>query len=251
MWYTVLMSEFRDFTVIASLRMTLCVVLCAAPAVAQFGSIDHARLAAVENLQRQIGAADAVVRQAAAEVPRITDAQNQPIVHPEVKTTAVPVATKDQRDQLISLITTFEGRAATNQTRYSAAATSLLFAGCALALIASILSFLRMNTVAGILGLAVAALTALPTAYPVNGLASFYRTLSAQSTALLYDCSLRDPLTMDAFNSASDQLQLLVVYEGEKFPQLGSTQDVSGELVKELQALKVVNQPANLTVEKR
>lgn len=246
------MIEFQRFAVIVILRTMSFLLLCAVPAFGQSPfDIRAIMQRAQANLDSQIRAASVQVQHTVAEVPKITDSKIQPTVEPEVKIIPVPIATKEQKDSLIRLITAFASRVGGSQTRYSAAATTALFAGCALALIASILSFLRINTAAGIVGLAVAALTALPTAYPINSLASFYRTLSAQSTALLYDCSLREPMTMDAFNSASNQLQLLVVYEGEKFPQFGSTGDVSGQLVKELQSLKIVNPSSNVAVEKR
>ncbi len=213
-----------------------------APIFGQAPLVNERVRTAVDSLNRQVLASSPQVRAAVAAIPIITTFAGQPTIPPAPQAAPIPVATKDQRNQLLSLITSFGDRVSASQRRYSTAATTLIFAGCVLALVASVLSFLKKNTAAGIIGLVVAALAALPTAYPTNNLASFYRTLGAQSTALLYDCTLSDPMPMDKFNSASSQLQLLVLYEGEKYPQLGNTKDASGDLAAELQTLAAANQ---------
>ena len=159
-------------------------------------------------------------------------------------TTSVPQPTPvravgaDQKNLLMTKIVDFANHARSEERKFSAIATVAIIGIAALSFVASVLSFASRNKAGGVLGLVVVAVVGITNAYPVSALSDFYRSLAAQTAALQMECDLKDPFTAEAFNSAADQLKVLILYEADKRPQLGSPGATADELTQTLQALK-------------
>jgi hypothetical protein len=151
---------------------------------------------------------------------------------------AVIPVTPDQKNLLEQKIVEFESHARAEQKKFSGLAMVAVVGIAGLSLAASLLSFASRNRIGGILGLVVVAVVGVTNAYPVGPLSDFYRSLAAQTSALQLECDLKDPFTIDAYNAAADQLRVLILYEANNRPQLGSTSSSVDELTQQLQVYK-------------
>lgn len=184
-------------------------------------------------VQAQIGSevlkADAKVQSKVSEVPTIlVPVQPEPqLVNP------------DQKVFLLGKIRTFAEHVKSNEILYTSWALGLVIAAAILALGGAILSFARRHVIAGIASLIVTAIIGFSNVYPLNALSDFYRGLEAQTSALQVECELKQPFTVDSYNSEANQLQLLYLYEGSKRPSLGNYKVPLQNLTNELQTVKI------------
>ena len=183
------------------------------------------------------------VKQKTAEIPAVTPNDIHQVTAPQPPVQKIEVVTNEKKAKLVSRVADFTTMTTRERDKFSLLATIVVIIGAILALVASILSFLSLNKVAGIVSLIVIAVVGAPTVYPTTALASFYRTLAAHSSALKLECDLKDPFTLTDYNSASDRLALLYLYEGDKRPQIGNAKDISEDLSKELQTLQTGTTP--------
>ena len=188
-------------------------------------------------ISRQIAASSDAVKKQVDQVPTIDPSQLKqvPVAQPAE---TVNIVSADQKSMLSLEIDKFVVQVTKQRDRYTSLATVGVIIGAILALVGSILSFLNYNKPAGIVSLVVAAVISAPSIYPLAPLASFYRALSAQGSALQVDCRLRNPMTESEFESEGKQLTVLIVFEGQNRPQIGNAKDVSEELSKQLQVLR-------------
>jgi len=169
--------------------------------------------------------------------PAPTNTQPAPAATPPPPPPSTGVSA-DQKNLLLGKIMDFDKHARSEEKKFSSLATVAIIGIAALSLTASLLSFASRNKVGGILGLVVVAIVGITNTYPIGPLSDFYRSLAAQTSALKLDCDLKDPFTADAYNSAADQLKVLILYEADKRPQLGNTGATADELTQQLQVVK-------------
>lgn len=220
-------------------RIVFCVLALCASLAAQVPS--QALRQSVTKLNQhifsQVQSATAEVKQQADQVPSLDPGQVKE-VPAQPTTTTVKVVDPAQKTKLETEISSFVDRTTRGRDRYTFLATTTVIIAAVLALVGGILSFLSFNKPAGIVSLVVAAVVAAPSIYPLAPLASFYRVLAAQGSALKLDCELRDQMTVQDFDSARQQLLLLILNEGQNRPQIGNAKDISEDLSKQLQVLR-------------
>jgi len=143
-----------------------------------------------------------------------------------------------EKTVLLHQIAEFANHARSEEVLFTRLAIGFIAGAAFLALIGAILSFARQHIAAGIAGLVVTAVISFSNAYPLNALSDFYRGLAGQAAALQIDCELRQPFTVDFYNSAADQLKLLYLYEGSKRPSFANYRVPMQNLTEELQNVK-------------
>jgi len=87
-------------------------------------------------------------------------------------------------------------------------------------------------------GLIVVAVVGFPNVYPVSALSDFYGSLASQAVALQTDCELKNPFTQEDYASSAGQLKILLLYEANNRPKLGTAHMSTEELAKALQTYK-------------
>jgi hypothetical protein len=220
---------------VLALVIGLCIIVPAQqpPSVALLQSLRTMNA----QISRQIAASSDAVKKQVDQVPTVDPGQLKQVpVAPPAQT--VNVVSADQKSMLSLEIDKFVVQVTKQRDRYTSLATAGALIGAILAVVGSILSFLKYNKPAGIVSLVVAAVVSVPSIYPLAPLASFYRALSAQGSALQVDCRLRNPMTESEFESEGKQLTVLIVFEGQNRPQIGNAKDASEELSKQLQVLR-------------
>jgi len=188
-------------------------------------------LNSVQQIQAQIGEkierADPAVQNAVQSIPTVA---------PSVQ--AKPELVSDgNRELLLKKIGDFVDHTQYYESLYGRWALGLIIGAAVLALTGAIFSFARQHIVAGIAGLIVTAMISFSNAYPLNALADFYRGLYSQASSLQVDCQLKQPFTVDSYNSAANQLKLLYVAEGQR-PGFGNYKIQTRDLQTELQSVK-------------
>jgi hypothetical protein len=227
---------FRRISVVAACSITIGVPLLFSESL--LNDALKAQRDAVSRLAVAIESAPQQVQAQISQVPTITNPELQPKKATDNTTKQVVMATPGQRKELFDQTNTFKNRMARSRDLYDRAATLLVGAGIVGALLASLAAFLRWNVTSGILGLVVTAVIGIPSVYPVNTIATFYRSLAAQSAGLSVDCSLKPEMTKEEFDSNGKQLKYLIISEGTNFPADRSSKNFSDDLAKELQLLK-------------
>jgi hypothetical protein len=180
------------------------------------------------------------VRKELSEVPSVQPQEVHEINAPQAPPKKIVVVNNEQKAALISAIDKFTKEKRHQQSVYSTWALTFLVAGVVLALVGSILNFIKWNTLAGIVGLIVVATVGFPNVYPLPALADFYNILAAQALALRTDCELRETFTEDDYKASENQLKLLILYEANNHPKFGSAKSSTEDLVQKLQTARTV-----------
>jgi hypothetical protein len=184
------------------------------------------------SIAEEVAKASPQVQEQAAKIPAPAPA---PVAVPNQPP---PVVSEGEKAALLAKVNDFQTYATGEKGKYSMLAAAALIAAALLGLVGSIASFLSWSKLGGVASLTAVAVIGFFNAYPVSPLADFYRSLATQATALKVDCDLKEPFTLEAYDSAAAQLKLLYLYEGDKRPKWGSSETVSQDLAGQLQALR-------------
>jgi hypothetical protein len=197
-------------------------------------------------LTQDIQNASPDVKKAVNDVPLVTQADLHQVAAPQNPARTIIVVSDSQKQVLISAVDKFTAEKRRQQREYSALAITFVIAGAVLALLASIFNFIKWNTVSGVVGLIVVAVVGFPNVYPVSALSDFYGSLASQAVALQTDCELKNPFTQEDYASSAGQLKILLIYEANNRPKLGTAHMSTEELAKALQTYKT---SANIAAE--
>jgi hypothetical protein len=193
-----------------------------------------------ENLRRFTQVQTQILQQS-EQAP--TDVQQKvsavPTLPPPPADSKPQTAPSDKEKVLIDQLNSFASEWQRQQRKFSSLAAISIIGTAVLALIAGILSFIKKNRTAGIVSLLVTAIVTVSSAYPLGSLADFYRGLTSKVASLQLECKLNDPLSVDAFNSISAQLQALILDEGTSRPSLGKNAPPDSQTADQLTQLRV------------
>jgi len=178
------------------------------------------------------------VKRAVDEVPQVNQAELHEIVAQQNPAKKITVVSDRQKQLLVSAVDKFTEEKRRQEREYSRLAIAFVVGGATFALLGSVFNFIRWNTAAGVIGLMVIAVVGFPNVYPIPALADFYGSLATQAVALQTDCELKNPFTEEDYNSSEGQLKILLVYEANNRPKLGSTKVSTEDLAKQLQTYK-------------
>ena len=187
------------------------------------------------SITEEVAKASPQVQEKVANIPAAAPA---PVVTPNQPPLAVSAS---EKVALLAKVNDFQTYAAGENSKYSMLTAGSLIATALFGLVGSIASFLSWNKLGGVASLVAVAVIGFFNAYPVSPLADFYRSLASQATALKVDCDLKEPFTLEAYDSAVAQLKLLYLYEGDKRPKWGSSDAVGQDLAGQLQALRTAS----------
>jgi len=187
------------------------------------------------SISEEVAKASVQVQEQAAKIPV---AAPPPAALPDQPPPAVSAS---EKSALLGKVNDFQTYATGEKDKFSRLAAISLIAAAILGLVGSIASFLSWSKLGGVSSLIAVAVIGFFNAYPVSPLADFYRSLATQATALKVDCDLREPFTLEAYDSAAAQLKLLYVYEGDKRPKWGSSEAVGQDLAGQLQSLRTAS----------
>ena len=206
-------------------------------AVAQFPK--EFQIQAVQAMRHQVAEqvarASVQVQEQAAKIPLPVTAPINASDH------IVQTVSASEKAALLSKVGEFQSYAVSEKDMFSRLATGSLIAAALLGLVGSVASFLKWNKLGGIASLIAVAVIGFFQAYPVSPLSDFYRSLATQATALKVDCDLKEPFTLETYDSAVAQLKLLYLYEGDKRPKWGSSEAVGQDLARQLQTLRTAS----------
>jgi hypothetical protein len=226
---------------IRKIVVVLCLFLfftCPASLVSQNKALQQLVLQQRATIRAEIAKAPPEVQQRTQEVPVVNQQEVQQVTVPQPTEKKVSMVSDAQKAILVSTVSEFVARTSRSRDRFVLIATTAVFVGAALALISAITSFLGFRVTAGVIGLVATAVVGSSSVYPSAALANFYRALSAQGTALQLDCTLKTPLTEEDYEANRNQLEVLVLFEGTKRPEIGNAKDVSDDLSKQLQLIR-------------
>jgi hypothetical protein len=195
-------------------------------------------------LLNEVRIASPEVKQAVAEVPQVNPAEVHQIEKPPSPTKTINVVSDSQKEALVVAVRKFSQEKQSQAKLYSRLEIFFLIAGAVLALLGGIFSLMKLNTVAGIVSLIVAAVVGFPNVFPVAPLADFYTALATQALALETDCNLKNPFSEDDYKSAQSQLTYLILYEANNRPKFGATKVSTEDLVKHIQTFKTATNVA-------
>jgi len=163
-------------------------------------------------------------------------------VQEKIKAVEPPAATvgfsDQQKQKLLNAAQSISTEAGKNEQMYQRLGLASIILSAVLALIGSIASFLKMNKVAGIVGLIVVAIVSLSNTYPIASLHNFYRDLKAGADAIVADCTFVIPYTEATYKTNYAQYKLLVVSAGKR-PTFGNFQNPADTLKAEMQSVKI------------
>jgi hypothetical protein len=188
-------------------------------------------------ISRDVANASSEVQATVAQIPAVNQ-ENVRQVQPITPEKSVAVVTDKQKALLVSAVDKYTNEKQREAGKFSMLATTFMVLGAVLALLGSICSFLRRNTVAGVVGLVVVAIVSAPNLYPMNAMADFYGALATQAVALQTDCNLKNPFTVTDYESSEAQLKVLILYEAQTRPTFNSSKTSTEDLAAKLQSLR-------------